>query len=352
MAILADLIEVEKEPAKKYSKSANQLKTEELVEYRRAVNTIFKENGVQVRDDKLKNDLLVAEEKLYSNLWRSCGNTLPDTIEDINVSCLGTKTRYTYLNELKKYPKTTLGKLKNIADKLGFIIVSVAYVDTPQMMELYKKQDWRYAEELQESLNNYRFTLKNTFFIRNEPLYYYMLCPSSFYDPWLEITDEDARIPMYFGKGLENLKTTLGMTIPTQRNLYKMIKSTQQDINEIKGNIKEMQEAMKDFHRRLSWVESMTSELKRENESLQFSLIKAHHRISELEVQLACLLDPIYFAMPKCDMNNPENDGVEAIIGACFGVDMPVEFFAEKGLTIYADKSMDYIKRPLRGILE
>ena len=348
MAVLADLIPKTTIPKK--TQAIYKEKTKDLSEYRSLVNKLVNRYNMDISGNKETSQLVLNKEgELYRQLWNECDGIIPEA-DEYKQSCIGTETRYTMLAQLSGYPTATIGQLKKIADGLGFIITSPVYINFEKLYELYDKNDYYYSSKVTKAINNFQVVIQNAANVTGS-MRYAILCPLSMYDPWLDITYENDRIPTYFGKGLEPIKTTLNMVIPTQRNLYKMIKTTQQDINEIKGNIVEMQKTMQDFHRRLSWVESMVDGLERENQELRFELRSTRHKITELEIQIACLLDPIFFACSSdVDFSNSKFDDAKAYIGACFGIDMPVEFFKERGLAVYNHSYVDGIKIPFEGV--
>ena len=67
-------------------------------------------------------------------------------------------------------------------------------------------------------------------------------------------------------------------------------------------------------------------------------------RIASLETMIYCLLDPIIFSVDGSVIISDSNyDEQNARIGLCFGTDMPIDFFVEKGLKTINDKRLKSI---------
>lgn len=126
----------------------------------------------------------------------------------------------------------------------------------------------------------------------------------------------------------------LGMLMPTQKNLFQMSKTNAENIESLnqamKSNFAEVRKTLDNVQGQISWlvdaVDTMKGEITRAAGVANAALNKA----TEVEYKLACLLDPLIFAVPRG--TDLYDDDVNARLLMCFGADMPLDFFLRRGL--------------------
>ena len=272
-----------------------------------------------------------------------------------------------FFDELARYPITNLFQLKRIADALSFVILPIEYVDIDKIFECYRMADedgrevhWyiserTYEQRIRKAYKFFRDSINSCVkehFIKSQNIY--ILAPLSFYDAWLEVKNERV-IPKYFSNQLFSLSTTLGIILPTQRNLYKMAKSNSQNIHEMKevmdSNFMMLNQSIEECHRRIGWVEKTVSQIQTvvaeqqaQLRELRVQLQEMKLRQDQIETKLYCLLDPIIFCLDAdVDISKKDSDNAKARIGLCFGPEMPIDLFVENGLTTVSDKRFDEV---------
>ena len=287
-------------------------------------------------------------------------NSIP---EEFNHSFFG--RRFTYMDffdELSRYPITNLFQLKRIADALSFVILPIEYVDIDKIFNMYymaDKDDPVGTRSLHSHTLPYYSRIREAYYLFRKsinscvkeniikPQNIYILAPLSFYDAWLEVKIEKV-IPKYFSNKLFSLSTTLGIILPTQRNLYKITKSNSQNIREMKetmdANFEMLKQSIEDCHSRIDWVEKTVNRIQDVVASQQVQLREMKLKQEKLETMLYCLLDPIIFALDAdIDISKRDSNNAKARIGLCFGPEMPIDFFVENGLTTIFDKRFDQV---------
>lgn len=263
-----------------------------------------------------------------------------------------------FLAELSWYPTVSVAQLKMLANALSFVIIPVNYINMNTVFKMYYEMDsqqshwaqnyWTrntYASKIQMAYSE--FQQKTNRCIAEgliQPQTFYMLCPISYYDAWLEVSSEEV-LYKYFSTPLYTIATTLGLIIPTQRNLYRMASTNTENIRELKEtmdeNFRRLKESIEECHRRISWVEEMVYRLEA---NMQSQLKQMELKIAHLENLVYCLLDPIIFSLDSnIDISKASSNNARARIGLCFGPEMPVDFFVEKGLTSIFDKRLDKV---------
>ena len=325
---------------------------EQLNAFRNAVNLMQQTFHIRITNSsELGTKILKKEETVYRLFWKDIG-FIP---ADFEKSCLGTRMPYNSLSNLSKYPVTKISNLRNIANFLGFVILPIEYVNMEKIIKMYRQQNADYAKIVRKAYNEFKKTLddcKN--YTRKQQIY--ILAPVSFYDPWEEISAENI-LPKYFSPKLNDLSTTLGIILPTQRNLYKMIKNSETNIENLnetmQKNFQMVEESIHNCHKRIDWVENLTKQLSErvagtvqslevKTANMAMDLKALRLQVTKLEHMLHCLLDPIIFSVNAgIDIANIACDGEDARIGLCFGTDMPIDFFIERGMTIINDKRFE-----------
>ena len=355
----------------------------QLSAFRDAVNNMQQTFRIRItKDSEFGEKLLKKEEVVYRKLWKEVG-FIP---ADFDKTCLNTTMPYNALTNLSRYPVTKISNLKSIANDLGFVILPIEYISMEEIIKTYRKQNSEYAKTIKRAYDEFIRTLDNCKdYIRKQQIY--ILAPVSFYDPWKDVSAE-CILPKYFSPQLQELLRPLGMILPTQRNLYAMVKKSEKSYVELNAvmekNFQEVEESIQACHERLDWVEDLTRKLTNRVGELEGRVGELEGRVGEfegrvgefegrvemlehknanlarnmqvlelkeakLEHMLYCLLDPIVFSTNKSvDISKVSCDNEEARIGLCFGTDMPIDFFIERGMTIINDKRFEHITYALK----
>lgn len=353
MAVLTNFLPVQELKELEVSKQKdyiNRLKT-----FRKAVNLMSDTFDYEIDEDSdIGRHILDCEADVYQDFWDEVG-FIP---KDFDYSCLETKEEYTYLSDLSQYPVVKVSQLKKMADALSFVILPMDYINMDKIIEMYEEVDERYATKISNSYKEFKDIVDSCEeFAGSQQLY--MLAPISFYDPWEEVSCEEL-LPKYFSEKLHHLSTTLGMIMPTQRNLFKMVKTNERNLATLQDTMQEnfeaVEKSIEDCHKRVDWVVSLTKRLgKRVQRSearsnkMELKLYNMQVKVTDLEFKLYCLLDPIIFSTDaETDISDPDDDEAIARIGLCFGTDMPIDFFVEKGMTTINDKRFKAVTHVLK----
>lgn len=352
MAVLTNLLSVQKlseEEVKLSQKYINQLKRQHT-----AFKNLTEAFDVRINDQgDLGCELYNKEKEVFKRLF-NVTNNIP---KEFKTSCFGKQYKYIdYLDKLSDYPIVSLSQLKEIADALSFVILPINYVNMGSVFEMYRKADvndsdswshsYSYSREIKEAFDSFSWIIKacaKDNFIRDQNIY--ILAPLSFYDAWLEVKAEKV-LPKYFSNKLFNLSTTLGIVIPSQRNLFKMAQTNNENIMEMKktmdANFEMLKQSIEDCHSRIDWVETMASRMQK---ATNIRLRNIELKQQKMEEMLYCFLDPIIFSVDDgVDISRSENNNAKARIGLCFGPEMPLDFFVARGLKTIVDKR-DTFKR-------
>ena len=303
---------------------------------------------------------LIQEEKETLVKLFNATNSIP---RELRYSFFGTCFTYMeYFDKLSRYyPITNVFQLKKIADALSFVILPIEYVDIDKIFEMYYMQDAfdknGYGINVPDNL--YYNRIRNAYYgfkriiesaVKEEiikPQNFYILAPISFYDFWLEVSSKKI-IPKYFSSKLFSLSTTIGIMLPAQRNLFKMIKNNTHNISEMKetmeANFDMLKQSIEDCHSRIEWVERAVNRIEEKLASQKIQLREIQLKQQKIETMLYCLLDPIIFALDAdIDISKRDANDAKARIGLCFGPEMPIDFFVENGLTTIRDKRFDKV---------
>ncbi len=364
MPVLTNFLSVQELTEEEVALSESYIST--IREYRSAIKHLNKAFDIHIcprgKYEEFGTLLYEKEKATLVELFKSSG-CIPE--EFINSSCFGDPMPYnTIFGNLLRYPIVGVEQLKRLADILSFVIIPINYVDIDKIFNMYigvDSRDIKYSYYYEAA---YSYTIRRAFgefcdTIKEgvetnciNPQTIYILAPLSFYDAWLEVSSEQVS-PKYFSSKLLSLSTTLGLLIPTQRNLYKIASSNSENIREMKqtmdANFQMLKQSIEDCHRRINWVERMVSNLQSQVASLQVRLHEAELKTAELESMIYCLLDPIIFAVDSdVDISRSSSSSARARIGLCFGPEMPLDFFVEQGLTTIFDKRFDTVTEILQ----
>lgn len=316
--------------------------------------------GEGIRLDGKEMELAVS--KIFRDAWNKIGY-IPASVGEHDLTKYG---GYGYLQSVhgptlasySLYPSVRVRQIKDVAEKMGFVIVPISYMDPKKMFAPYEDLDYGYYRKLTKSYDFFYHTIGfiNHFFKLEEgkPInsyQIYVLAPLAFYDPWLEVSSDKDTLPKFFSSQLLTIETMLGLIIPTQRNLYVMSKTNSENIrwlNEtMHNNFSEVERAIAKVSERLAWVEHVNQILNQRVNGLEGTLAKTQLKLFELERTVACMLDPVIFAVPpKTDISSPSSDDVEARVGLCFGPETSVDVFVTNGLVEFNNKAFNKVEFP------
>ena len=353
MPVLTNFLPIQELKEREVSKQKGYITR--LQKFRKAVKLMSDTFDYEIDvDSDIGRHILDCEADVYQDFWNEVG-FIPKAFD---CSCLKTKEQYTYLSDLSQYPVVKVSELKKMADALSFVILPMNYINMDRIIEMYKEEDYQYATKISNSYEEFKGIVSSCEELAGSQQLY-MLAPISFYDPWEEVTCE-ALLPKYFPENLHHLSTTLGMIMPTQRNLYKMIKTNERELaflqDTMQENFKAVEKSIEDCHERIDWVVSLTKGLEKRvqrsearSNKMELKLYNMQVKVTNLEHMLYCLLDPIIFSTyAETDISDPSDDEEIAYIGLCFGTDMPIDFFVEKGMTTINDKRFKAVTHVLK----
>ena len=363
MPVLTDFLSVPSTPKKNKTLSLERIK--ELNKQREVLDTFKQTFNLRIYEsNNLWKKIYDKEKEIILNLF-NLTNNVPKKFE---TSCLGNKLDYVIkLNKISNYPFVEIQQLKEIAEALSFVILPIQYVDIYEIFNMYKKADvndyegWydsnMYSTNIKKAYDDFETNITNCVdYDLIAPQNFYILAPLSFYDAWEEVRSAEV-YPKYFSSKLINISTTLGIMIPTQRNLYKIVDMNSQNIQEMKKamdeNFRMLKQSIEECHNHIYWVEKMMHRLNLKLENTELELQKLDLKQAKLEKMLYCLLDPIIFSIDAdVDISKVEANDKLARVGLCFGPEMPVDFFVENGLQTVFDKRFKNVTKILHPHIE
>lgn len=336
MPALADFLSVV--PVQQEMTDTKKNFEEGLEEYRHVVEDVLPEFGVYAYHYTEEGKTLLRIEEM---MFRECLMRTGSMPGQFATSCLGTKESYNYLSDYYWYPEVKVGALKSLADAMELVILPIDYINMDKLFRMYFNRNFLYATKIADCYKDFEKTLKKCEdYLGKQQIY--IMAPLSFYDPWEEVS-ADKPLPKYFAQSLSHLSVTLGLIIPTQRNLFKMIETNRKNINSLEKtmteNFESLRKSIEECNRRIGWVQQME----------QVHIRKLQKKVSDLEHKLYCLLDPLIFSVKAdVDISNYAHDNRDARIGLCFGMDMPIDFFVERNLKQISDSRMQEITHVLK----
>lgn len=330
-----------------------------LTKFENAKDTLSKEGITLDREEENS-----AISKIFTDAWNDISYIPAKAGEiDLDLYCvehkLCTDVVGPSLASYSVYPSVQLCQIKEIAEKMGFVIVPLSYTDPEKMFAPYKSLRCDYYDFLRnwcydpfcETINFINRFLKLD---KGKPIdsyQIYVLAPLPLYDPWLEISSGKETLPKFFPSQLSTVSTTLDLTMPVLRNLFAMSKINDENIRRLgedtRKNFSEIEDIMAKFSERLDWVERVNQAARESGNNLRGSSRETLLRSLELEKTAALMLDPVIFAVPpKTDISSSSSDNVEVRIGLCFGPEMSVDVFVANGLTVFNSKEFNEIQFP------
>lgn len=363
MPVLTDFLSVPSTPKENENLIFERIK--ELNKQREVLDTFEQTFNLSIyKSNNLWKKIYHKEKEIILNLF-NLTNNVPKEFEN---SCLGDKLDYAIkLNKISNYPFVEIRQLKKIAEALSFVILPIQYVDIYEIFNMYKKadvndyEDWyasnMYSTNIKKAYDDFETNITNCVdYDLIAPQNFYILAPLSFYDAWEEVRSEEV-YPKYFSSKLINISTTLGIMIPTQRNLYKIVDMNSQNIQEMKKamdeNFRMLKQSIEECHNHIYWVEKMMHRLNLKLENTELKLKKLDLKQAKLEKMLYCLLDPVIFSIDAdVDISTVEANNKLARVGLCFGPEMPVDFFVENGLQTIFDKRFEKVTEILHPHIE
>ena len=301
--------------------------------------------------------------RIFKEAWNDIGY-IPARVGDLDLTQF---SGYGYLSSMygatlasySLYPSVQLRQIKDVAEKMGFVIVPLSYTNSKKMLEPYEDLNINYYYKLCRSYDSFCHTvnfINNIFDLEEgdaiDKYQIYVVAPLAFYNPWLEVSSEEDTLPKFFSSQLSTIETMLGLIIPTQKNLYAMSKTNSENIRLLDDTMREnfsvINKTIANVSERLAWIEHVNQVLSERVKSLEGELTRKQLKMFELETTVAHMLDPIIFAVPpKTDISSSSSDDIEARVGLCFGLEMPVDVFVTNGLVEYNNKAFRDVGFPL-----
>lgn len=284
-----------------------------------------------------EKDIVTREENIMLGIWHDdkflpaeMANSVLGEVRDDEI--VPYQRKLEPLVRFSALPQTRLSHIRDAAEKLSFAIVPYEYINQNGIVEKYAEEgQWQYAQEIRKGFEEVDALNKAVDVF--EKLDVYILCPVGFYDPWQEVKDEQTKQKI-FGGELSQVAMILGMLMPTQKNLFQMSKTNAENIESLnqamKSNFAEVRKTLDNIQDQISWLEDAVDVMKGEITRAAGVANAALNKATEVEYKLACLLDPLIFAVPRG--TDLYDDDVNARLLMCFGADMPLDFFLRRGL--------------------
>lgn len=293
--------------------------------------------GAFERLSQPEKELVKKEESIMLGIWRE-HKFLPAEMANsaLGEVCRGEIVAYQRKMEslvrFSALPQAKLESIRNAAEKLSFAVLPYEYINRDGIVKKYAEGGQRrYSQEIQEGFESVDELCRAVSAIEKVELY--ILCPIGFYDPWQEVKDVRTKQKI-FGGELSQAAMILGMMMPTQKNLFQMSKANAENIEMLNGlmetNFAEVRKTLDNVWGQISWLTDAVRIARQVAGAASYVASVALRKAEQVEYQLACLLDPLIFAVPWG--TDIYNDEVNARLLMCFGADMPLDFFLKRGL--------------------
>jgi hypothetical protein len=314
MANMHDIIELQDAPAETplLDDLLDNLKTKDTI------TSLMRKVGA---DRLQKGDLLLkavetVEEALESSRQETFfarGGNLPKLIEQ-TILMTESRTRGIFvdlshedaLTFASRCPKGSLANLRAIADTLGFVLVPLEYVHDDIIDMAKPRKGANPARDFEEEMHD-AFDL-------------FVLGPLSIYDINKHITSDNDKI-IYWDLTNDRIGA-VEMVLPALKALNLRLDEVEKKVGQVETQIGHMSD-------QLAALETQIAEDRKrvamENASLA-------DRVRALEARQFARRDPLLFAVPKG--TNIRTDNAFAVIGPCWGDDIPSTVFRSLGIEI------------------
>jgi len=313
--ILTDVLDLQEMAWKDTTDNKEKTKTAvELKSFHESANRLSRyasheENQVLTKiSNKIKNqfnqtriDLLLQNSTLPPSLINSDSNA-----DDIS--------------RIAQTPKVKLGYLRELADRLGFILVPFNYLDPRS----YDQEDYN----LRSAIGNFQKKLEPWFNI-------YILSPIHFYDVQKHVA-ADVDLPIYANKDAAQAFMAINMMLPMFRTLSMNIEQLCEKSREMGVFVNRTAQELKNLINRVAALEAQVEKQRQQTIIEEQRNRELQLRLEELRSQRQFWsYEPLMFAFPKQQTINDEGT---AFVGPCWGPDFKDIVFTALGLTARPDQ--------------
>ena len=308
MSNLHDVVELQEKP--KFGGLTEEL-LEELAKRDQVVSLVGKElHGLQKEDTfaRMANNMESTLELRRQTTFELFGGNLPKEIEQtiaITESRRSTDVDFfvdDYLTHASKMPKGAVGNLREIADKLGFIIAPYMYV-RDEVLDLAKMP--RKSEN--PATNFYTKMVKN--------FDVHVLGPLSIYDINKHVQTEE-QADVYWD--LDNpVIASIEMVLPALRALNTKIGDVEVSVGKMATQLDRLEKQVAENQRQAAMAN-----------------VDSTNRIASLSAREFTRVDPLIFAVKQ--NTDIRTSNTFAFLGPCWGEDFKAIVFTALGLEIKA----------------
>ena len=245
---------------------------------------------LSTRFNVLRSEILLDKHSLPAVLWGEDGN---DT-----------------LTKAAKAPRIRLSEAREIADKLGFVIVPFEYLDPRS----YEEE----SGELKKAIKAFDQKLSDLYDV-------YVLAPVHHYSIAKHVRAE-GDLKIYPGKPCEQAFLAIDMAVPVFRSIFLNLdqlrtqaEETAEHVNRNAAAINANKREMKNLSRRVDTLQKQVERQRADAIIEAAKQEKLRNELSELRAQNRFMAyEPMMLAIPK---ESSIEDDVPAIVGPCWGPD-------------------------------
>lgn len=219
----------------------------------------------------------------------------------------GVLTQSEAINKIAMSPTVRLSSIREVADKIGFIVLPFEYMN---------EQAWSQDRAAQNKIR--AFTKSSG--ARELGYIPYVLTPVLYYDVYKQISNRHPDLSIYTGTHSTNLMS-LQMMIPTLVTLYQDISNLKEQSNEQHSRLKKVEENISSMSKQLEMLQNQIQEQNKKIIEQQEESRSLLNRVRELESGQWSLsiIDPMLFLIPE--RTDVIRDDCFAKIGPCWGPD-------------------------------
>lgn len=247
-----------------------------------------------------------------------------------------TADRKDALSLAARSPKIELSHVRDVADKLGFIVTPFAYLD--------KKSYQGEVLEIREAIKGFDSNLSPYFNI-------YVLTPVVYYSVENHIKS-DADLPIYASPACSQAFMAIDISIPVFRTLSQNIDQIRDRTNQLAVGLNKANQEIQNLARRVTELQVQVEKQRREAVLQELRLKKMKEEMAAIQAQRDFLrYEPMMLAIPK---NSSINGDTRAIVGPCWGPDFEDIVLTSLGFTQVPgqrealwEKSLDWQDNPV-----
>lgn len=233
------------------------------------------------------------------------------------------------ISRMAQTPKTSLSHLRELADKLGFILTPFDYLDDRS----YKDEDYK----VKHAISNFNAKLNPWFQT-------YVLSPIHFYDVQKHVASE-VDLPIYANKDAAQAFMAINMAIP-------MFRTLSMNIDQLRDHAKNLSKVVSKNTQELANLSKRITALEAQVEAQRQQAILQERRNQEMRAQLEQLqsrrefwaYEPLLFAFSK---NLTINDEGIALVGPCWGPDFKDIVFTALDLKVIKNQRANLAAKAL-----